>query len=69
MFQNFLAAMGFYNFLIIFSYDSSGGDLYEEYGHDRPGVCLGEGQTEAYLKDMSMTGLASVWVMARRRPI
>ena len=46
MFQNFLAAMGFYNFLIIFSYDSSGGDLYEEYGHDRPGVCLGEGQTE-----------------------
>ena len=25
-------------------------------------------QTEAYLKDMDMTGLASVWAMARRRP-
>ena len=30
-------------------------------------VCLGDGQTKAYLKDMGMTGLASVWVMARRR--
>ena len=25
-------------------------------------------QVEAYLKDMGMTGLASAWVMARRRP-
>ena len=33
-----------------------------------PGVCLGDGQTEAYLKDMDMTGLASAWAMARRRP-
>ena len=40
-----------------------------EYGHDGPGVCLGDGQTEAYLKDMGMTGLASAWAMARRRPI
>ena len=29
----------------------------------------GDGQTEAYLKDMDMWGLASVWAMARRRPI
>ena len=27
------------------------------YGHDGPGVCLGDGQTEAYLKDMGMTDL------------
>ena len=27
------------------------------------------GQTEAYLKDMGMTGLASAWAIARRRPI
>ena len=26
-------------------------------------------QVEAYLKDIGMTGLASVWAMARRRPI
>ena len=26
-------------------------------------------QVEAYLKDMGMTGLASAWAMARRRPI
>ena len=25
-------------------------------------------QVEAYLKDIDMTGLASVWAMARRRP-
>ena len=30
---------------------------------------MGDGQTEAYLKDMGMTGLVSVWAMARRRPI
>ena len=36
--------------------------------HDGPVVCVGDGQTEAYLKDMDMTGLASVWAMDRRRP-
>ena len=39
-----------------------------EYGYDGPGVCLGDGQTEAYLKVMGMTGLASAWAMVRRRP-
>ena len=34
---------------------ASGGVLSEEYGHDGPGVCLGDGQTEAYLKDIGMT--------------
>ena len=29
---------------------------------------LGNGQTEAYLKDMGLASLASAWVMARRRP-
>ena len=48
---------------------ASGGVLPEENGDDDPGVCLGDGQTEAYLKDMDTTGLASVWAMARRRPI
>ena len=43
-------------------------DLFEGYGHDGPGVCLGDGQTEAYLRDMGMTGLASACAMARRRP-
>ena len=38
---------------------ASGGGLSEGYGHDGPGVCLGDGQTEAYLKDMGMAGLAS----------
>ena len=46
----------------------SGGVPSEGYGHGGPGVCLGDGQTEAYLKDMGMTDLPSVWVMARRRP-
>ena len=45
------------------------GGLSEVYGHDGPGVCLGDGQTEAYLKYMGMTSLASAWAMARRRPI
>ena len=45
---------------------ASGGVLSERYGHDGPGVCLGDGQTEACLKDVGMTGLASAWVMARR---
>ena len=45
---------------------ASGGGLSQEYGHDGSGVCLGDGQTEAYLKDTGMTGLASVWAMARR---
>ena len=48
---------------------SSDGGLSEGYGHGGPGVCLGDGQTEACLKDTGMTGLASVWAMARRRPI
>ena len=43
-------------------------ESYEGYGHDGPGVCLDDGQTEAYLKDMDMTGLVSAWAMARRRP-
>ena len=43
------------------------GDLSGGYRHDGSGVCLGDGQTESYLKDMGMTGLASAWVMARRR--
>ena len=46
----------------------NGGVLSEGYGHDEPGVCLGDGQTVTYLKDMDVTGLASVWAMARRRP-
>ena len=48
-------------------------DLYSEtisegYGHDGHGF-LGDGQTEAYLKDMGMTGMASAWAMARCRSI
>ena len=38
---------------------ASGGVLSEGYGLDGPGVCLGNGQTEAYLKNIGMTGLAS----------
>ena len=38
------------------------------YGHDGPGVCLGDCQTEAYLKDMGMAALASGWAIARCRP-
>ena len=45
---------------------ASGGVLSEGYGHDRPDVCLGDGQTEAYLKDTNMTGLTSAWAMAKR---
>ena len=45
------------------------GSLSEGYGHDGPDVCLGDGQTKAYLKDMDMMGLASAWAMARRKPI
>ena len=43
------------------------GGLSEGYGHDGPGVCLDDGQTETYLRDMGMAGLASAWAMARRR--
>ena len=46
---------------------ASGGVLSEGYGHGGPGVCLSDGQTEAYLKDMGMAGLASAWAMARLR--
>ena len=34
----------------------------------RHGVCLCDGQTEAYLKDAGIADLASAWAMARRRP-
>ena len=37
---------------------ASGGVLFEGYGHGGLGVCLGDGQTEAYLKNIGMTGLA-----------
>ena len=40
------------------------GGLSEGYGYDGPGVCLDDGQTEAYLEDMGMTGLTSAWAMA-----
>ena len=43
------------------------GGLSEGNGHGGPGVCLGDGQTETYLKDTGMAGLASAWTMARRR--
>ena len=38
---------------------ASVGRISEGYGLDGPGVCLGDGHTEAYLKDMGMAGLAS----------
>ena len=38
---------------------ASGGVLSDGYGHGGPGVCLGDCQTEAYLKDMGMAGLVS----------
>ena len=47
---------------------ASGGVLSEGYGHDGSGVCLDDGQTEAYLKDTGMAGLASAWAIARRSP-
>ena len=47
---------------------ASGGGLFARYRHDGPGICLGDGQTEDYPKDIGMTGLASAWTMARRRP-
>ena len=47
---------------------ASGRVLSEGCGHGGPGVCLGDGQTQADLKDMGLTGLASAWAMARRRP-
>ena len=47
---------------------ASGGGLSEGYGQGGTGVCLGDGQTEACLKDTGMAGLASAWAMARRRP-
>ena len=42
--------------------------LSEEFGHGRPGVCVGDGQTETCLKDADMAGLASAFAMVRRRP-
>ena len=47
---------------------ASDGVLSEGYGNAGPGVCLGDGETEAFLKDMGMTGLAFTWAMARRKP-
>ena len=47
---------------------ASGGVLSEGFGHGGPGVSLGDGETESYLKDAGMVGLASAWLMARRRP-
>ena len=43
--------------------------LSEEYRHCGPGVCLGDGQAGSCLKDIGMTGLASAWATARRRPV
>ena len=37
---------------------ASGGVLSEGYGHDGHGVRQSDGQTEAYLEDMNMAGLA-----------
>ena len=48
---------------------ASVGVISEGYGHGGPDVCLGDGQTEAYLEDMGITGLPSVWAMTRRKPI
>ena len=48
---------------------ASGGVLPEGYGHDGPGVCLGDGQTEVYLKNKGMTDLAFICVMVKQRPI
>ena len=48
---------------------ASDGGVSVGYGQDKPCVCLGDRQTEAYLRDMGMAGLASVWVMARWKPI
>ena len=48
---------------------ASVGGLHEGYGHDGHDVCLGDGQTEAYLKDMGMAGLAFAWTMARQSRI
>ena len=36
----------------------------EGYGHDDPGVCLDDGQAEAYLRDTGMTA----WRLAGRWP-
>ena len=44
-------------------------EAYLKDGYGGPGVYLGDGQAEAYLKTMGMAGLASAWVMARRRSI
>ena len=46
---------------------ASGEGPSEGYRHGGPGVWLGDGQSEAYLKDMGMTDLVSAWAMDRRR--
>ena len=39
--------------------------LTDGYGHGGSGVCLGDGQTKASLRDMGMAGLASAWAAWR----
>ena len=63
----YLHAPNFPAELVCITQDTTGSIM--NMGHDGPGVCLGDGQTESYLKDMVMTGLASAWMIARRRPI
>ena len=47
---------------------ASGRILSEKYVHGGPGICLGDRQTETYLRDTSLTGLESAWAMAGRKP-
>ena len=42
--------------------------LFESYGHDGPGLYLGDGQTEACLKNMGVTGLKTPWAIPKRKP-
>ena len=46
------------NYSLLCIYEVAPG-LSEIYGQDGPGVCLGDGQTGSYLKDMGMMGLAA----------
>ena len=43
------------------------GGLSEGYGQGGLVDCLGDGQTEAYLRDTGMADLASAWAMVRRK--
>ena len=53
----------------VFSNYASTGMRRDSEGYVHGGPCLGDSQTETYLKDMDMTSLASAWAIARRRPI